>query len=184
MTLFHSIETDLNLVNAEPFGHLFRDQCAIGEEDRSECMVSQDVIDFPKNGMKQRLPPREEKSQTLDLFKFFQYPLNLFLRQILMKTVSDITVTALEIAPVCDLNLKITEGRDRGGIQRHLTLMGSFREGDQIFREAESDKFLILFLNRWIFTSGDFEKKSIGIRVQFVKFIGFDVIKGGLFKVF
>jgi hypothetical protein len=126
MTLFHSIETELDLVDEKLFGDLFGNQRAIGKEDRSEGIVSQDFIDLPKKRMEQRFSPRNEEPQSLDLFKFFQYPLNLFLRQILMKTVSDITVAALEIAPVCDLNLKITEGRDRGGIQRHLTLMGSF----------------------------------------------------------
>jgi hypothetical protein len=39
-------------------------------------------------------------------------------------------VAALEIAPVGDLELKITEGRDRGRIQSDLLLKRGFREGD------------------------------------------------------
>jgi hypothetical protein len=43
-----------------------------------------------------------------------------------MRTLSDITVAALEIASICDLKLKITERRDRGGIQSHLSMERGF----------------------------------------------------------
>src|SRR4030043_712789 len=71
MALFHSVKTDLNFVDAESFGYLLGHQCAIGKENRSKGIISQEIVDFPKKGMKQRLPSGEEKPQTLDLFKFF-----------------------------------------------------------------------------------------------------------------
>jgi hypothetical protein len=71
MALFHSIETDLNLMDEEPFGYLFGNQRAIGEKNRSESMVSQNVIDLLKKRMKERFPSGEEEPQPLDLFKFF-----------------------------------------------------------------------------------------------------------------
>jgi hypothetical protein len=43
--------------------------------------------------------------------------MNPFFRKILMHAFSDITVAALEVAPVCDLKLEITERRDRRGVQ-------------------------------------------------------------------
>jgi hypothetical protein len=107
--LFHSVETDLDLVDVELLGDFFGNHRAIGKEDRSEGIVSQDVIDLPKMRMEQRFPPRNEEPQSLDLFKFLQHSLNLFFRKILMRTFSDITVAALEIASVCNLELKITE---------------------------------------------------------------------------
>jgi len=184
MTLFHSIETELDLVDAKLFGDLFSNQRAIGKEDRSEGIVSQDFIDLPKMRMEQRFPPRNEEPQSLDLFKLFQYPLNLFLRKILMGTFSDIAVAALEIASVCNLELKITERGDRGRIQRHLSLERGFGESDQIFGETESDEFLIVFPDRRIGAPADLEEKLIGICVQFVKFVFLDVVEIGLFKVF
>jgi len=184
VTLFHSIETDLDLVDAELFGDHISNQRAVGKEDRTEGIVSQDVIDLPKKGMEQRFPPRNEEPQSLDLFKFFQYPLNLFFRKILMGALSDITVAALEIASVRNLELEITERGDRRRIQRHLSLERGFGESDQIFGETESDKFLILFPDRRIHALADLEEKPVGIRIQFVKFVFFDVIKIGFFKVF
>jgi hypothetical protein len=35
-----------------------------------------------------------------------------------------------------------------------------------------------------VFIPADFEKKLIGIRIQFIKFIVFDVIEVGFFEVF
>jgi hypothetical protein len=77
-------------------------------------------------GMKQRFPSGEEESQPLDLFKFFEYLLDLIFREILMKTLSNITVPALEIASIRDLNFKITERRDWGWIRKHLFLKRGF----------------------------------------------------------
>jgi hypothetical protein len=47
-----------------------------------------------------------------------------------MKILSDITVAALKIASVGDLELKIPEGRDRGRIQNDLPLKRGFRKGN------------------------------------------------------
>jgi hypothetical protein len=47
-----------------------------------------------------------------------------------MRVLSDITVAALKVATVGDLELKIPEGRGKGGIQNDLPLEGSIREGD------------------------------------------------------
>jgi hypothetical protein len=184
MTLFHSIETDLDLVDAKLFGDFFSNQRAIGKEDRSEGMVSQYVIDLPKMRMEQRFPSRNEEPQSLDLFKFFQNPLNLFFRKILMVTFSDITVAALEIASIRDLKFKIAERGGRGGIQSYHSLERGFGEGDQFFGETESDKFLILFPERRMDALADLEEKSIGIHVQFIKFVFFDVVEIGFFEVF
>jgi hypothetical protein len=184
MTLFHSVETDLDLVDGELSGDFFSNQRAIGKEDRSEGIVLQDFIELPKMRMEQRFSSRNEEPQSLDLFKFFQYPLNLFLRKILMRTFSDITVAALEIASVCNLELKIAERRDRGRIQGRLSLERGFGVSDQIFGETESDEFLILFSDTRIDALADLEEKLIGIRIQFVKFVFFDVIEIGLFEVF
>jgi hypothetical protein len=184
MTLLHSIETDLDLVDAKLFGDFFSNQRAIGKEDRSEGIVSQDVVDLPKMRMEQRFPSRNEEPQSLDLFKFFQYPLNLFFRKILMRTFSDITVAAFKIASVCNLEFKITERGGRGRIQRHLSLERGFGESDQIFGETESDEFLILFSDRRIDALADLEEKPIGICVQFIKFVFFDVVEIGFFEVF
>jgi hypothetical protein len=101
-----------------------------------------------------------------------------------MRTFSDITVAALEIASVCNLEFKIAERRDRGGIQRHFFQKRGFRESDQIFGEAESDKFLIFLSDRRIAALADLEEKLIGIRIQFVKFVFFDVVEIGFFEVF
>jgi hypothetical protein len=101
-----------------------------------------------------------------------------------MKTFSDITVAALEIASVCNLQFKITERGARGGIQRCISLERGFGESDQVFRETESDKFLILFPNRRIDALADLEEKPIGICVQFIKLVFLDVVEIGFFKVF
>jgi hypothetical protein len=130
MALFHSIQTDLNLMDAESSGDLLGHQGAVGKENRPKRIVLQEIIDFQKMGMKQGLPSREEKSQPLDLFKFFEYLLDLVKREILVKALSDITVAALEIASIRDLKFKIAERRNRGWVQRHLSLRRSFREGD------------------------------------------------------
>jgi hypothetical protein len=100
-----------------------------------------------------------------------------------MRTFSDITVAALEIASVCNLELKITERGDRGRVRRYLSLERSFGEGDQVFGETESDKFLILFPDRRIDALADLEEKPMGIRVQFIKFVFLDVVEIGLFEV-
>jgi hypothetical protein len=47
-----------------------------------------------------------------------------------MRVLPDITVAALKVAPVGDLELKIPEGRDRGRIQNGLPLKRGLREGD------------------------------------------------------
>jgi hypothetical protein len=47
-----------------------------------------------------------------------------------VRTFTDVTVAALKVAPVGDLEFKITEGRDRGRIQSDLPLEGGIREGD------------------------------------------------------
>jgi len=101
-------------MDVESFGYCLGHQGAVGKENRPKRIVSQEIIDFPKMGMEQGLPSREDKPQPLDLFKFFEYLLNLVFREILVKTLSDITVAALEIASIRDLKFKITERRDRG----------------------------------------------------------------------
>jgi len=101
-----------------------------------------------------------------------------------MHAFSDITVAALEVAPVCDLKLEIAERGDRGRIQRRLSLERRFRKGDQIFRQTELDEFLVLPSDRRIFALADFNQELIGIGVQFVKLIAFDGIKVRFFKVF
>jgi hypothetical protein len=98
-----------------------------------------------------------------------------------MRTFSDITVAALEIASVCNLELKIAKRRDGGKIQRHLSLERTFGESDQILGETESDEFLILFSQRRIDALADPKEKPIGICVQFVKFVFFDVVEIGFF---
>jgi hypothetical protein len=47
-----------------------------------------------------------------------------------MRTFTDVTVAALKVAPVGDLELEIPERRDRGRIQNDLLLKRGFREGD------------------------------------------------------
>jgi len=126
MALFHPIETDLNFMDAKSFGHLLGHQCAIGEENRSKIIFLEEIVDLPEMGVKQRLPSGEEESQPLDLFKFFEYPLNLFFRKILMGSFRDITMAAPEIASIGDLKFKITERRDGGWIQGYLSLRRSF----------------------------------------------------------
>src|SRR4030042_964978 len=175
MTLFHSIETDLNLVDAKLFGDFFSNQRAIGKEDRSEGVVLQDFIELPKIRMEQRFPPGNEEPQSLDLFKFLQYPLNLFFGKVLMRTLSDITVTALEIASVCNLELKIPERGDWGRVRRHLSLEGGFGESDQIFGETETDEFFVVLRYRRTFSPADAEKELISVFVQVVKLIVLDV---------
>jgi hypothetical protein len=46
------------------------------------------------------------------------------------------------------------------------------------------DEFFILLSDRRIFVPADLKEKLIGIRVQFVKFIAFDVIEVGFFEIF
>jgi hypothetical protein len=46
-----------------------------------------------------------------------------------MRTLPDVTVPALEIAPVGDLKLKIAKGRGGGRIQKGFFLKRSFRKG-------------------------------------------------------
>jgi hypothetical protein len=116
MAFFHPVETDLNLMDAELFGDLFRDQRAIGEENGPKGMVSENLIHLPKIRVEQRLPSGQEEPQPLNLFKFLQCPLNLFPCEILVRNLSDIAVAALKIAPVGDLKLKIAERRGRGRI--------------------------------------------------------------------
>jgi hypothetical protein len=101
-----------------------------------------------------------------------------------MQAFSDITVAASEVAPVCDLEFEITERRDRGRIQRRLSLKRRFRKSDQIFRETELDEFLVLLSSRRIFALADFNQELVGIGVQFIKFIAFDVIEVGFFEIF
>jgi hypothetical protein len=47
-----------------------------------------------------------------------------------MKAFTDVTVAALKIAPVGNLEFKIPEGRDWGRIQNDLPLKGDIQEGD------------------------------------------------------
>jgi hypothetical protein len=101
-----------------------------------------------------------------------------------MRILPDITVAALEIAPVGDLELKITEGRDRGRIQSDLLLKRGFREDNQIFRQAKLDEFLIFLPHRRTLTPAGAEKKLITLFVQFVKFVFFDVVEIALFEIF
>jgi len=46
------------------------------------------------------------------------------------------------------------------------------------------DEFLVFLSDRRMFASGDSKEKLIGICIQFVKFIVFDVKKIRFFKVF
>jgi len=78
MTFFHAIETDLNFVDPELFGNLFRDQRTVGEENGPKCIVSENLIDLPKIRVEQRFPSGQKESQPLNLFKLLQYLLNLF----------------------------------------------------------------------------------------------------------
>jgi hypothetical protein len=78
MTFFHTIETDLNLMDPEFFGDLFGDQCAVGEENGPKCIVSENPVDLPKIRVEQRLPSGQKESQPLNLLKLLQYSLNLF----------------------------------------------------------------------------------------------------------
>jgi len=77
MTFFHTIETDLNLMDTELFGDLFGDQRTVGEENGPKCKVSEDLIDLPKIRVEQGLPSGQKESQPLNLLKLLQYPLNL-----------------------------------------------------------------------------------------------------------
>jgi hypothetical protein len=101
-----------------------------------------------------------------------------------MRAFTDVTVAALEVAAVGDLELKIPEGRDWGRIQKDLSLQGGIREGDQVFGEAKLDEFLILLPYRRTFAPTDAEKKLIPVLVQFIKFIFFDVVEVALFEIF
>jgi hypothetical protein len=56
MTFFHTIETDLNLMDTEPFGDLLGDQRAVGEENGPKCIVSETLIHLPKIRVEQRFP--------------------------------------------------------------------------------------------------------------------------------
>jgi len=47
-----------------------------------------------------------------------------------VRTLSDVTVAALKVAPTGDLEFKIPERRDWGRIQNDLPLKGDIREGD------------------------------------------------------
>jgi hypothetical protein len=78
VTFFHPIETDLNLVDTEPFGDLFRDQRAIGEENGPKSVVSEGLIHLPKKRKEQWFPSGKEEPQPLNLVKFLQCLLNLF----------------------------------------------------------------------------------------------------------
>jgi len=46
------------------------------------------------------------------------------------------------------------------------------------------DEFLVFLSDKRVFAPADFEKGLIGICVQFIKFIPFDVIKVGFFEFF
>jgi hypothetical protein len=101
-----------------------------------------------------------------------------------VRTFTDVTVTALKIAPVRDLEFKIPEGRDGGGVQNNLPLKGGIREGDQVFGEAKLDEFFIFLPYRRTLPPADAKKKLIPIFVQFIEFIFFDVVEVPLFEIF
>jgi hypothetical protein len=79
MTFFHTIETDLNLMDTELLGDLFGDQRTVGEKNGPKCIVSENLIHLPKVRVEQRLPSGQKESQPLNLVKLLQYPLNLSL---------------------------------------------------------------------------------------------------------
>jgi hypothetical protein len=110
--------------------------------------------------------------------------LNLLSREILVRTFTDVTVTALKVAPVGDLEFKIPEGRGWGRIQNDLPLEGDIRGGDYVFGEAKSDEFLIFLPYGRTFTPADAEKELIPILVQFIKFIFLDVVEVAFFEIF
>jgi hypothetical protein len=58
MTFFHTVETDLNLMDMELFSDLFGDQRAVGEENGPERMVSEHLVHLPKMRVEQGLPSR------------------------------------------------------------------------------------------------------------------------------
>jgi hypothetical protein len=93
-------------------------------------------------------------------------------------------VTALKVASVGDLDLEISEGRDRRRIQNDLFGGRGFREGNEIFRRAESDEFFIFAPYRRAFTQADAKKKLKPILVQFIKFVLFGVVEVTFFEMF
>jgi hypothetical protein len=101
-----------------------------------------------------------------------------------VRTFSDVTVAALKVASVRNLEFKVAEGRDRGGVQNELPCKGRIREGDQVFGDAKLDEFFILLSYRRTFPPADAKKKLIPVLVQFIEFIFFDVVEVPLFEIF
>ena len=68
-------------------------------------------------------------------------------------------------AAVCDLELKIPEGRDRRGRRRLVPLKvnGLIRKGDQMFIEAILNEFLVRLFYGWLFAMGAFEEELISL---------------------
>ena len=101
-----------------------------------------------------------------------------------MGALSEIAVTTLKIAPIRDLNLEITERWDRRRVRERFPLGRGFRISDQVFRETESEEFLILIRKARTLPLAALKEKLEGILAQFVEVVFFNIVKTGFFKTF
>jgi hypothetical protein len=99
-----------------------------------------------------------------------------------METVSNIAVTAAEIAAIGDLKLKIPKRGNGRRMGNSISLDWSFRWDDKILRETVLNELLVFFFYRDAFTLRAFQEKLVSLFTQFIEFVIFNVIKVGFFE--
>jgi len=100
VALLHPVKADLDLMNTKFSGNVLGNQGAVGEENRSEGIVSQNGVHFPEVGMEQGLAPGEEETKPVNFFELVAYVVEYPEGKILMATLSKITVATLKVASI------------------------------------------------------------------------------------
>jgi hypothetical protein len=95
VSFLHSVEADLNFINPKSSRDVPANQHAVGEEYRPESVISQDLIEHPELGVKQRFPSGKEKAQAMHFLELFENALDPLDRQVAMRPLPDITMATL-----------------------------------------------------------------------------------------
>jgi hypothetical protein len=95
VSFLHSIEADLNFINPKSSRDVPANQHAVGEEYRPKGVISQDLIEHPELGVKQRFPSGKEKAQAMHFLELFENALDPLDRQVAMRPLPDITMATL-----------------------------------------------------------------------------------------
>src|SRR5512143_771713 len=178
---FKPVDTDLNLINLQgPEGFLPQEH-AVREQSLPDRIIREYLIDRFEASVEKRLSTCDHHPQTLHVLKFTEDIPDLREGKLTVRTVANIAVSAMEIACVCDLELKIPKGGYRS-LDQERPLYGHWFRCEQPFSNAVIDESAVLGNTPAI--RGAAFHEAEGVVVEFIELVLCQMIHRCHFKQF